>query len=165
MSGASPAHGAAVVILAALASYLPTLWSREFVFDDVEAISNNMDVHGRTSLLSLLRNDFWGVPIDDPSSHGSYRPLTVLTFRVDNWFASVMARYSGSDSGASAPLWPHTPSERCQLPFRITNWLLHAAMSAATLVLCRAALLGDAPRDRVAADLRSPHGHNSGEQL
>ena len=117
--GGSNMRSASLVILVALASYIPTLWSCEFVFDDVEAISNNMDVHGRTSLLSLLRNDFWGVPINDPSSHGSYRPLTVVTFRLDNWFASVIARYWGSEPQGSAPHWPHTPSERCQMPFML----------------------------------------------
>lgn len=31
----------------------------------------------------LLRNDFWGTPLWDTGSHGSWRPLSVLSFRLN----------------------------------------------------------------------------------
>ena len=31
----------------------------------------------------MLENDFWGTPLNDSGSHGSYRPLCVLTFRLN----------------------------------------------------------------------------------
>lgn len=53
----------------------------EFVHDDIPAIVGNGDVTGANPLLQLFRNDFWGTPMSEPSSHKSYRPLTTLTFR------------------------------------------------------------------------------------
>jgi len=54
----------------------------DFVHDDVAAIVTNKDVLGKSNLLNLLHNDFWGMDIKDRRSHKSYRPLTVLTFRL-----------------------------------------------------------------------------------
>ena len=33
---------------------------------------------------AVLGNDFWGLPLSDPESHKSYRPLTVLSFRLNH---------------------------------------------------------------------------------
>ena len=43
----------------------------------------NEDVHGSNPLSLLLWHDFWGQDISSPTSHKSYRPLTVLTYRLD----------------------------------------------------------------------------------
>ncbi|XP_063303821.1 protein O-mannosyl-transferase TMTC1 [Pelobates fuscus] len=55
----------------------------EFVHDDVWAILNNPDSRGDTPLRSLFINDFWGKAISDNTSHKSYRPLCVLSFRIN----------------------------------------------------------------------------------
>ena len=47
------------------------------------AILNNQDVLPTTPLSSIWQNDFWGTPITSSGSHGSYRPLCVLTFRLN----------------------------------------------------------------------------------
>lgn len=47
------------------------------------AILNNQDVLPTTSFSSIWYNDFWGTPIASSNSHGSYRPLCVLTFRLN----------------------------------------------------------------------------------
>ena len=39
---------------------------------------------GVTPLRSLFLNDFWGTDISRDDSHKSYRPLTVLSFRMDH---------------------------------------------------------------------------------
>lgn len=31
----------------------------------------------------MFTNDFWGSPLSHPESHKSYRPLTILTFRLN----------------------------------------------------------------------------------
>uniref|UniRef100_A0A182FV68 Uncharacterized protein n=1 Tax=Anopheles albimanus TaxID=7167 RepID=A0A182FV68_ANOAL len=53
----------------------------DFVHDDVPAITLNKDVLGLSPVGQVFRNDFWGTPMADLSSHKSYRPLTTLTFR------------------------------------------------------------------------------------
>ena len=55
----------------------------ELVHDDIFAIKENQDLHSGTPWLSLFKNDFWGKPMADNTSHKSYRPLTVATFRLN----------------------------------------------------------------------------------
>merc|ERR1712037_828662 len=60
----------------------PTL-QNDFVHDDIPAIVRNPDVQGRTGFISLFKNDFWGKAMSEKTSHKSYRPLTVLTYRIN----------------------------------------------------------------------------------
>ncbi|MGH0150607.1 UNVERIFIED_CONTAM: hypothetical protein FKN15_019615 [Acipenser sinensis] len=53
----------------------------EFVHDDVWAISNNPDVRPGSSMKNIFFNDFWGKRMADNTSHKSYRPLCILTFK------------------------------------------------------------------------------------
>ncbi|XP_043927170.1 protein O-mannosyl-transferase TMTC4 [Protopterus annectens] len=55
----------------------------DFVFDDSEAIINNKDLRPETPLGDLWEHDFWGSKLSSNTSHKSYRPLTVLTFRFN----------------------------------------------------------------------------------
>ncbi|XP_072529059.1 protein O-mannosyl-transferase TMTC1 [Salminus brasiliensis] len=55
----------------------------EFVHDDVWAIVNNPDVRAGSSLRSIFTNDFWGKRMADNTSHKSYRPLCILTFKLN----------------------------------------------------------------------------------
>ncbi|XP_032534711.1 protein O-mannosyl-transferase TMTC4 isoform X2 [Chiroxiphia lanceolata] len=55
----------------------------DFVFDDSEAIINNKDLRAETPLGDLWYHDFWGSKLSSNTSHKSYRPLTVLTFRIN----------------------------------------------------------------------------------
>ncbi|CAH1245593.1 TMTC4, partial [Branchiostoma lanceolatum] len=82
-------------------------WDGEFLFDDSEAIVNNKDLLSETPVWELFRHDFWGKNLASKTSHKSYRPLTVLTFRLNHWFAG----------GLSQP-WS----------FHAVNLLLHAAI-------------------------------------
>jgi len=47
------------------------------------AILKNGDLLPDAPLLSLFYNDFWGTPLTHSGSHRSYRPLCVLTFRLN----------------------------------------------------------------------------------
>ena len=70
----------AAVVAAAV--YVPSLGG-EFVMDDQAAIVKNDDLRPTTPWQNLFQNDYWGTPIGSEASHKSYRPLTVLTFRLN----------------------------------------------------------------------------------
>ena len=55
----------------------------DLVHDDIFAIRDNLDLRPSTPLTNLLVNDFWGKSMSNPISHKSYRPLTVLSFRLN----------------------------------------------------------------------------------
>ncbi|XP_033345620.1 protein O-mannosyl-transferase TMTC2-like isoform X2 [Bombus vosnesenskii] len=69
--------------LVATALYCNTLQAG-FVYDDRRAILTNPDLLSSTPWSRLLENDFWGTPLNDRGSHGSYRPLCVATFRLNH---------------------------------------------------------------------------------
>ena len=84
---------AAIIFLLAFISYSPSLVA-EFTFDDRPAILENEDIvlqNGKFQTITnhlqrIFQHDFWGANITDHStSHKSYRPLTVLTFIIDNY--------------------------------------------------------------------------------
>ena len=47
------------------------------------AIQKNPDLLPETPLVNLFYDDFWGTPLTHSGSHKSYRPLCVLTFRIN----------------------------------------------------------------------------------
>ena len=72
-----------LVAIAALTCYVNSL-NGQFVHDDVMAIVKNSDVRDISNSegwWKMWRHDFWGQDISKNTSHKSYRPLTVLTFR------------------------------------------------------------------------------------
>ncbi|XP_014637344.1 PREDICTED: transmembrane and TPR repeat-containing protein 4 isoform X2 [Ceratotherium simum simum] len=79
----------------------------DFVFDDSEAIVNNKDLRAETPLGDLWHHDFWGSRLSSNTSHKSYRPLTVLTFRINYYL-----------SGGFHPV-----------SFHVVNILLHGGIS------------------------------------
>nr|CAB3267128.1 transmembrane and TPR repeat-containing protein 1-like [Phallusia mammillata] len=85
-----------------------------FMYDDFPAIKKNADVQGVTPIYQIWSNDFWGFPIIANTSHKSYRPLTVLTFRV-------ICFAFGDWSTA----------------YHVTNILLHATVTLLFTSVCR----------------------------
>ncbi|XP_052021854.1 protein O-mannosyl-transferase TMTC3 isoform X2 [Apodemus sylvaticus] len=85
-----------------------------FVFDDVSAILDNKDLHPSTPLKTLFQNDFWGTPMSEERSHKSYRPLTVLTFRLN-----------------------YLLSELKPMSYHLLNTVFHAVVSVIFLKVCR----------------------------
>ncbi|XP_066257077.1 protein O-mannosyl-transferase Tmtc2-like [Euwallacea similis] len=75
-------YGSLACCTLAFLLYCNTLDS-EFVYDDRRAILTNPDIQPKTPWPKLLENDYWGTPLTDSGTHGSYRPLTVLTFRFN----------------------------------------------------------------------------------
>ncbi|XP_059392822.1 protein O-mannosyl-transferase TMTC3-like isoform X1 [Carassius carassius] len=103
-----------------------------FVFDDVSAILDNKDLRPTTPLKNLFLNDFWGTPMSEERSHKSYRPLTVLTFRLNYLF-----------------------SELSSSSYHLLNVVLHAVVCVLFLHFCR--LLLDRSTSLVAALLFAVH--------
>lgn len=77
----------------------------DFVFDDHLAIRNNNDVSS-DDWWSLWQNDFWGRNLKQSNSHKSYRPITILTFKLNYLYAEYNAR-----------------------EYHLTNIVFHAAVS------------------------------------
>ena len=78
-------------LVVAVASFL-CYWKgqfADFTFDDNSAILNNADVSGTNNepFWALFENDFWGTPMASKLSHKSYRPLTVITYRLNHVLA------------------------------------------------------------------------------
>ncbi|XP_055461590.1 protein O-mannosyl-transferase TMTC1, partial [Psammomys obesus] len=66
----------------------------EFVHDDVWAIVNNPDVRpGAPLRWAVFANDFWGKGLADGASHKSYRPLCVLSFRLNIFLTGMDPLY------------------------------------------------------------------------
>ncbi|UYV65874.1 TMTC3 [Cordylochernes scorpioides] len=66
----------------AIGTYLNTL-QNGLVLDDIPAVVRNIDVRPSGHVWRLFTADFWGTPLRSDESHKSYRPLTVLTFRLN----------------------------------------------------------------------------------
>lgn len=103
-----------------------------FVFDDVSAILDNKDLRSTTPVKNLFLNDFWGTPMSEERSHKSYRPLTVLTFRLNYLFSELSS-----------------PS------YHLLNVGLHAVVCVFFLHFCR--LLLDRSTSLIAALLFAVH--------
>lgn len=103
----APVRAKLTVALVALLCFINS-YDGEFVFDDSEAIVNNKDLKPTTPLNNIWTNDFWGSNLSSNSSHKSYRPLTVLTFRLNYLLA-----------GGLQPIG-----------FHMLNIVLHAIISA-----------------------------------
>jgi hypothetical protein len=72
----------------ALLVYYNTL-EAGLIYDDTRAILQNQDLHPWAPISSVFLNDFWGTPLSHTGSHKSYRPLTTLTFRLNNILSSL----------------------------------------------------------------------------
>lgn len=67
------------------------------VLDEIYLVSSeasdglyvNKDIDEST-LSTLFQNDYWGRPMDSPSSHKSFRPMTVLSFRLCQYVADML---------------------------------------------------------------------------
>ena len=65
-----------------LVLYLNTL-KCGFCYDDKSAVLENADLLSGAPWANLLLNDFWGKPLHLNTSHKSYRPLCVASFKMN----------------------------------------------------------------------------------
>ncbi|XP_044137349.1 protein O-mannosyl-transferase TMTC1 [Bufo gargarizans] len=106
----------------------------EFVHDDVWAILNNPDSRGETNLSTIFKNDFWGKAMDDNTSHKSYRPLCVLSFRVNVYWTGLEPLY-----------------------FHAVNVVLHSIVSALLGYICSTIVFEDRKQAVASALLFAVH--------
>ena len=111
-----------------------------FVFDDSEAIVGNKDLRAEVPLGELFFHDFWGGNMSSNTSHKSYRPLTILTFRVNYWLAGGLEPWG----------------------FHVVNVLLHAVVSVLSLKLFSVLVSG---KDRNTSNLYDNSGKGLGIQF
>lgn len=111
----------------------------EFVFDDITAVVENKDLRPHVPLRNLLFNDFWGTPMSKEQSHKSYRPLTVLTFRLNYWWNSVQP-----------------------LGYHFVNVLLHSLVTPLYFKVCRQLLSCSSSLSLVASILFAVHPVSNG---
>lgn len=102
----------------------------DFCFDDHYAIKGNPDVVSNNSLLDIWTHDFWGQDIQKLDSHKSYRPITVLSFRLNYWINENIINPVFFDADIK--------DERgLLLGMHLTNTLLHAICSVMVFVISR----------------------------
>jgi len=123
------AGSSACVALAFLVNY--NTLKAGFVYDDSRAIVNNPDVTRAAPLTDIWTNDFWGTPIGSSSSHGSYRPLCVASFRLNHW------------TGGLDPKGYH-----------VANVLLHCAVTYLVYAVYRTLMPGRRPAAAAAGQRR-----------
>ncbi|XP_016390792.1 transmembrane and TPR repeat-containing protein 1-like [Sinocyclocheilus rhinocerous] len=130
-----PAAGvryAALVAVCALC-YSNSLWG-EFVHDDIWAITNNPDVRPGSSLRSIFTNDFWGKRMADNTSHKSYRPLCILTFKLNILLGGMTPFY-----------------------FHLVNVFLHCMVTVLLMLTCEQCVFEDSNFSFLTALLFSVH--------
>uniref|UniRef100_A0A8C1BG75 dolichyl-phosphate-mannose--protein mannosyltransferase n=1 Tax=Cyprinus carpio carpio TaxID=630221 RepID=A0A8C1BG75_CYPCA len=123
---------AALVAVCALC-YSNSLWG-EFVHDDIWAITNNPDVRPGSSLQSIFTNDFWGKRMADNTSHKSYRPLCILTFKLNILLGGMTPFY-----------------------FHLVNMFLHCMVTALLMHTCEQCVFEDSNFSFLTALLFSVH--------
>jgi protein O-mannosyl-transferase len=115
--------GSLLVALISFSIYALPLWRasqvlEEAVLDEMyllDVLRPNRDVQGTSSLSELFLNDYWGRPLSGESSHKSWRPMTVLSFR----FLNNQNKYGIFRSIHLPPIFFH----------RIVNVVLHTYLS------------------------------------
>ncbi|XP_074925293.1 protein O-mannosyl-transferase TMTC1 isoform X2 [Chelonoidis abingdonii] len=88
-SGSCVAAAAALLLAGLCALCYGNSLRGEFVHDDVWAIVNNPDVRAAAPWAGVFANDFWGKGMAENTSHKSYRPLCVLTFKLNILLAGM----------------------------------------------------------------------------
>ncbi|XP_053890716.1 protein O-mannosyl-transferase TMTC1 isoform X2 [Malaclemys terrapin pileata] len=92
-SGSCVAAAAALLLAGLCALCYGNSLRGEFVHDDVWAIVNNPDVRAAAPWAGVFANDFWGKGMAENTSHKSYRPLCVLTFKLNILLAGMNPFY------------------------------------------------------------------------
>lgn len=136
------------VILITLLLYRDTL-SNEGIYDDNLCCLKNPGARpSKSTLFDLLKQDFWGVNINAPTSNTQWRPLTVLTYRLDYslWCEADPRNAYGNSTGV---LFTDSP---CLRGWRRTNLAL-AALVAALVYATSRLVVGVGPSAALASGL------------
>jgi hypothetical protein len=117
-----------------------TTLSSSPVLDELHIMSDeNHDIHGhlhdssslRQVLYTIFTNDYWGRPMNSASSHKSWRPLTVLSFR---WFKHAL-QVAGRGGASSSSSNSNSNKSLELLGHRLVNIVTHAAAAELVAIL------------------------------
>ncbi|KAH3756693.1 protein O-mannosyl-transferase TMTC3 [Pelomyxa schiedti] len=123
----------------------------QFCFDDHAAIERNLDVVPSTPYYHLLHHDFWGNDIASNSSHKSFRPVTVLSFKLTRLFYDKFVADSNED-GTNLNTPPQASST-----FRFWNVMFHALVCITVYLFSLYMFPGDSLTAFLSAVLFSAH--------
>ncbi|XP_072164722.1 protein O-mannosyl-transferase TMTC1-like [Diadema setosum] len=122
-----------IIAVVSFVLFSNTLYA-DFVHDDIFAIKNNKDVLPSTALWKVFQDDFWGKSMSDNTSHKSYRPLCILTFRL-NYLVSGLQPFS----------------------YHLVNILLHSSVSVLFMYVCQHVIFQDITPAFISALLFAVH--------
>ena len=140
MVSAAAALAYAAIAALAVAPRYPCLFAG-FVYDDVPAVLTHPVVRLHAPWQAAFALDYWGSRIGGQHTHGSFRPLTTLSFA-----ASAVLGGADLPAGAFPPAWR----------FRAVSFALHALVSCLVLRLC-VRMSGSLPAAAAAAALYAAH--------
>ncbi|CAN0340036.1 unnamed protein product, partial [Ectocarpus sp. 12 AP-2014] len=147
-----------------------------FVWDDRPAVVGNQDVWAESSWGDIWRHDFWGQQIAHAESHKSFRPLTTVTFKLNNFLAQKISREQqdntitfcdqqpndeNANSTTTAEFVEKTedfargagPEHTDAAGFHLFNVIVHAATCSSSVWLFRTIFEGKIKLPAVAASL------------
>ena len=102
-----------IVFMISIGTYW-NVYRCDFVFDDHLAIRGNRDVDtSKTGWRDVWSHDFWGKDLKAKDSHKSWRPITILSFRLDHYFFEFNASY-----------------------YHVMNSIYHALVSSCVIPFC-----------------------------
>ncbi|KAK4324982.1 hypothetical protein Pmani_004412 [Petrolisthes manimaculis] len=147
-----------IPVLLAVLLYINTLQAG-FVYDDHRAVLGNIDVVGCRCWYEVWTHDFWGSPLSRTGSHGSWRPLTTLSFRLNVVVARALTSPDDDpEKKNEGGTWPPSSSSPTVLPsltpssihhtpftassFHAVNVILHASVTAAYVGVLRGVGVG-----------------------
>jgi protein O-mannosyl-transferase len=75
--------------------YWNSITTGNFVYDDAGTITGNSDIIDPSiNLLDIIQHDFWGKKMTEFNSHKSYRPITVLSFKLSYYLYNGLSNPS-----------------------------------------------------------------------
>lgn len=100
----------------------------EYVYDDNPTVRHNPVSRLFIPLRKVWEVDYWGSSIIGTHTHGSYRPLTTITFAINTWINELVSGKTYPDmDGDFFPAWT----------YRLASLLLHATICLRVFKLYR----------------------------
>ncbi|KAK9908411.1 hypothetical protein WJX75_007517 [Coccomyxa subellipsoidea] len=158
---------AILTVLAAIScgAYFNTIQAG-FTYDDFFAVIKNTDVtDDNKPFFELLLNDFWGQQIHLPTSHKSYRPLTVFSLRLQRRFGNQILKRVGWEKVYR--LHDNSDADLDPLPFHVSNVFMHALVTCLLYLLALRLHQGTGKKKKGSAEggLRQRRGSMQTEHL
>jgi hypothetical protein len=120
----------------------------DFAYDDHFAIKNNPDATGKSNFWDLWSHDYWGQDISREDSHKSYRPLTIISYRINY---VIHERFFNDTADG------HGSYKRLMAQLHLSNIVLHAVVSWQVYWVSEGLLMLGSPVSVLAAGFFATH--------